>query len=170
MIPPVRVKVKHQDWGNMDLHFSNVERSVRANAARSLERSANRIAKRAQSYTPIDTEDLMNSIRVVKKRGARGRNEFVVIMGDMIGAQRGIDIDQYALVVHEFYELWASTIARRAEERERGGPADKRGGHFMTRALADDRELATHDMIEVIARTIRQANTSTTPLKIGNRE
>lgn len=160
----IRTKVRHEDWGRVELYLTNTEARVRDNAARSLRRSAERIAKRAKTYTPEDTGDLMNSIRVEAKRGRKNRTEYTIVMGGMIGAERGIDLDQYAYIVHEFYDLMPTGAGTAAKMEIYG---DKVGAHFMTRALRDDGELAQHDMIQAVETAIRDGGSFSTLLRRG---
>lgn len=154
-----RIEVDHESWGRVTTMLRNLGPKVDSNAARAMRRAAVRIQERAQNYTPVDEGDLEASIRIVEKRGKRGRLEIDIVMG---GDQhhvtkangQSVNLDSYALLVHEAYSTMKpgpNTIAKRTIYGE-----DKVGEKFMDRAFADDDGAAYHDVLEAVQEIINR--------------
>lgn len=161
-----RLKIHHEDWGRVELALKNVAEELPANAARTLRRASKRIVKRAQIYVPEDTTALRESIRAVEKRGGvvggrSGRLSIDIVAGGegVVTTPDGrmIDLDQYAIIIHERYGEFKPGEAT-LRKMEVYGPVV--GEKFIERAMEDDRRLLEFEVAEAITKTIRASGLS----------
>ena len=166
----MKIGMKTQGWGTVDLALANVGRRAPANAARSLRRAVIRIRDRAEDYTPEDEGHLAESIRIEEVKIGR-RIQFSVVVGnDTVTKHNGreVNLNQYALIIHESYSQFQpgpNTLDKMA----RVG-ADKVGERFLERAVQDDKQLYEYDIFEALMDVIRaEGVASTKTLKEGSR-
>lgn len=103
---------------------------VPAGARKVMHRQSEIIVEEAKLNAPVDTHELEDSIRLDKGYEDRGRLKIDIVVGGMV---RGVDVDQYAMLIHENYESMKpgpGTIAKRA-----ANPGRYVGGKFLERAV-----------------------------------
>lgn len=150
----MKPKMVTKGMGYNIMLLRNYAKEIPDHAARTMQRAANRIVKNAKNYVPEDTGDLMNSIRIEKSRGARGRTQVDVIVGNMEGKVREVDLNHYAALVHESYELWAKKPSDKTKAKMARFPG-KVGSGFLTRAASEEEAVLASKMITEIQRLIR---------------
>lgn len=134
----------------------NVASRVPETARKTMHRAADRVVKRAKLYVPEDTTALRESIRKDVAYGYRGRLKIDIIVGAATYVNvkgREINLDDYALIIHEHYsalEPGPGTVAKRA-----GNPGVYIGERFLTRAMDDEVETLNRDMNQAVTRILR---------------
>jgi hypothetical protein len=127
-----------------------------------MKRSANRIVKRAKIMTPEDSTALMESIRIEKTYGERGRLQIEIMAGNArLTLVRGkkIDLNTYATLVHEAYE---TTVAPNGpgegtKKKMNANPSVTIGSGFMSRATEEEKEPLDRALIAGIRKVIKEA-------------
>lgn len=154
-----RLKFDDRDFGHVEIMLRNIASRVPDTARKTMHRAAVRIVERAKLYVPEDTGDLKNSIRLETSYGVRGRLEINIVMGgrtvvrsDVTGG-REVDLDQYALIIHESYSSMNPGKKTLAKMEQNPG---KVGERFLTRAFDDDRNFLERDMVQSIEQIIRK--------------
>lgn len=143
--------------GAVQMQLTNIARRVPQHAARTMQRSAARIVKIAKIMVPEDTGALMDSIRIERSVQSDRRLYINVIAGNQIitlpnGDQ--IDLNQYALIIHENYESMnpgARTLDKMAEY-----PQYKIGSGFLTRAAEMEQPVLEKSMINAVKQIITE--------------
>lgn len=126
-------------------------------ASKQMRRAANNIVKTAKEYVPEDSGALKNSIRVESDRtGINGRLQIdVVVGGQIVDRDNGevfmadVNLDQYAIIIHENYEAYKPgprTLAKMA-----GPNGDKVGSHFLSRAAEEEEEKLQRQMFNLVS-------------------
>lgn len=154
-----RLKIDAASWSRVEQGLRNVAQNVPSHAARTMRRLAARIVMKAQNYVPEDTAALKDSIRVVESKGVRGRLQLDVIVGGQTVERDGrlVDLDQYAAIIHEAYELMlVYGPGERTLEKMEQFPG-KVGSGFLTRAAEEESKTLQHSMIEAVTKAIKSA-------------
>lgn len=126
-------------------------------ASKQMRRAANNIVETAKEYVPEDSSALKNSIRVEADRsGINGRLQIdVVVGGQIVDRDNGdvfmadVNLDQYALIIHENYEAYKPgprTLAKMA-----GPNGSKVGSHFLSRAAEEEEEKLRKQMFDLLS-------------------
>lgn len=127
------------------LQLRHVSQTVPDKARKTMHRAADRIVKEAKLNAPVDDKELEDSIRKEISYEARGRLKIDIVMGGMV---RGVDVDRYAVAIHENYEAYKAgknTIAKRA-----ANPGRYIGSKFLTRAGDKEKDKLMQDMITTV--------------------
>lgn len=126
-----------------------VATTVPENGRKTMHRAADRIVREAKLNTPVDTHNLEATIRKEVEYGFRGRLKINIVMG---GVVNGVNVDQYATIIHERYEQVISvngpgegTLAKRA-----ANPGRYIGEKFLERALEDNRERLEESIFQAV--------------------
>lgn len=133
-------------------------------ATRQMRRAADNIVKTAKDYVPEDSQALKNSIRVESDRaGINGRLQIdVVVGGQTVDRDNGevfvadVNLDQYAMIIHENYEAYKPgprTLAKMA-----GPNGDKVGSHFLSRAAEEEEKKLQQQMFDLMSTLDREEN------------
>lgn len=108
-------------------------------ARKTMHRIADRIVKGAKLNAPVDLHNLEDSIHKVARYESRGRLALDIEMG---GEVNGVNVDEYAMEVHEHYESMIAkngpgdgTAAKRLEN-----PNRYVGEKFLERAFDDEKQ------------------------------
>lgn len=121
-----------------------------ADRARSMmKRAADRVVKNAKLNAPVDTHNLEESIHIEKSYSDTGRLQIDIAAG---GEVNGVNVDQYAAIIHENYESMnpgPGTIAKRTAT-----PGHYVGGKFLERALTDEESRLSEAMISTVRAAI----------------
>ncbi|MCK1543421.1 hypothetical protein IVB12_16005 [Bradyrhizobium sp. 179] len=114
-----------------------------------IDRGADKIVKEAQLNAPVDKHNLEDAIHKEKNYEDRGRLKVDLVVG---GTVRGVDVDQYAMLIHENYEGMnpgPGTLAKRS-----ANPGRYVGGKFLERAVDDNMPKIIKQMSEAIMREL----------------
>jgi hypothetical protein len=128
------MKAKMTMSGDIELvaQLRYLAQKVPENARKVMHREANNIVKEARLNAPVDDAELEDAIHIEKGYESRGRLTIDVVVGGIV---RGVDVDRYAMLIHENYESMTpgpGTIAKRA-----ANPGRYVGGKFLERAVDD---------------------------------
>ncbi len=142
--------------GAVQIQLRNIARKVPENARKVMRRGAEKTAELARSFTPEDTKALVDSIRVESGyQEGSGRLFINVIVANKIitlPSGRTLDLNTYALIIHESYSQMKpgdGTLAKMARS-----PGVIVGERFMDRAAAKMAPAIEQEMIQVISQTI----------------
>lgn len=141
----MKLDVKITGFEEVKVQLRYMEEKVADLARKQMHRSAERIVKEAQLNAPVDKHNLEKSIHIEKAYGTRGRLNIDVVAGGVVD---GVDVDQYVLEMHEFYENYEPGPA--TLEKMRQNPDRTIGSHFLTRAAAKEEPRLNETMIAVI--------------------
>lgn len=113
-------------------NFRYLADKVPENARKTFHRETDKIVKEAKLNTPVDDGELEDSIHKEVGYEQRGRLKIDIVAG---GVVRGVNVDRYAVLIHENYESMKpgpNTLAKRA-----ANPGRYVGGKFLERAVDD---------------------------------
>jgi bacteriophage HK97-gp10 putative tail-component len=114
-----------------------------------MDRGADKIVQEAQLNAPVDEHNLEDAIHKEKGYEDRGRLRVNLVVG---GVVRGVDVDQYAMLIHENYESMnpgPGTLAKRA-----ANPGRYVGGKFLERAVDEQMPKIQKQMADAIMREL----------------
>lgn len=154
----MEVNVKVFDRGNVALRLRNIAILVPEEARKQMHRATENIVKLAKLQAPEHTGALAGSIRIEKSYGVRGRLQLDVVMGGptlMRHNGKLIDLDEYALEIHENYEEIHPTPGKRTQEKMARHPEVNIGSKFLTRAGEGQEERLTKILAVAITQIIR---------------
>lgn len=147
--------------GHVQSMLKSIAKRVPDTARGQMKRSSNRIVKLAQLYVPEDTGALRDSIRIEKSYGTHGRLEITIVAGNTSAVRKSgkvIDLNRYALLVHEAYETAVAPNGPGQKTREKilANPGVKIGSRFLFRAMQTEAESFERVMVGVINQVIRE--------------
>lgn len=154
----MEVKVKVFDRGNVALRLRNIAVLVPEESRKQMHRAATNIAALAKLQAPEHTGALAGSIRIEKSYGARGRLQLDVVMGGPTLIRdngRLIDLDEYALEIHENYEQIHPTPGKNTQAKMAANPGVEIGSKFLTRAAEGQEERLSKVLAAAITQIIR---------------
>lgn len=129
----------------------NIGLRVPENARKAMQRSADRIVKEAQLNAPVDKHNLEESIHQVKSYSTfRGRLQIDIDVGGIVN---GVNVDLYALEVHENYDAKRAgpgTIAKM-----KANPGRTIGAKFLERAADAEKPKIQPSLIQAVIQAIR---------------
>jgi hypothetical protein len=145
--------------GSVESMLRNIARRVPDAARGQMKRSAERTVKLAKQMTPEDEGHLADSIRIEKTYGDHGRLQIDIVAGKGRATRvngRTVDLEQYALLVHEAYETAVAPNGPGKNTRRKmaANPGVQIGSGFLVRALQKEAEAFERVMIQVINRAI----------------
>jgi HK97 gp10 family phage protein len=114
-----------------------------------LERGAEKIVKEAQLNAPVDKHNLEDAIHMEKGYEGRGRLKVDIVVG---GEVRGVDVDRYAMLIHENYE--GMNPGKGTIKKREANPGRYVGGKFLERAVDDMMPKIQKQMAEAIIREL----------------
>lgn len=141
------MKADMKIYGDQQLiaKLRNLAEKVPANARKVMHRQSAAIVDRAKLFAPVDDQELEDLIHAEKGYESRGRLKIDIVVG---GTVRGVDVDRYALLIHENYESMKpgpNTEAKRA-----ANPGVYVGGKFLERAVDESAPKLEKAMIRQI--------------------
>lgn len=95
------VKFKVTGYNEVMARLKYVALKVPDNARKAMHRMADNVVKQAKINAPRDRGNLEDSIRKEIQYGYQGRLSMTIVMGGMVG---GVNVDEYAIQVHENYD------------------------------------------------------------------
>lgn len=157
----MRPTIKINGVGHVKTMLRNIAHRVPDIARGQMKRSAARVVKLAKIMVPEDEGLLRDSIRIEKTYGDRGRLQIDVIAGNAMAVKasgRQINLDQYALLVHEAYETSVASKGPGPRTREKMAqhPNIKIGSGFLFRAMQTEDESFTRVMVQIINNVIKR--------------
>lgn len=124
---------------------------VPENARKAMTRAAERIVREAQLNAPVDLHNLEKSIHLTKSYSTfRGRLQIDIEVGGFVD---GVNVDLYAMEIHENYDAKRAGPGTRAKQA--ANPGRYVGGKFLERALASETPKLRPSLIEAIVRAVR---------------
>lgn len=147
--------------GHVEGMLRNIAKRVPDAARGQMKRSAARVVKMAQLYVPEDEGLLRDSIRIEKTYGDRGRLQIDIIAGRQIVTNsegRLVNLDQYALMVHEAYETAVAPNGpgKNTKKKMAANPGADIGSGFLFRALQEESEAFERVLVQVVNRVIME--------------
>lgn len=149
--------------GHVSGMLRNIAKRVPDAARGQMKRSANRVVKMSRIMVPEDTGALRDSIRIEKSYGTHGRLQIDIIAGNMTvhkgAGGKEINLDQYALLVHEAYETAVAPNGpgKKTKAKMASHPNIQIGSGFLFRAIQKEAESFERVMVQVINKVIRES-------------
>lgn len=129
----------------------NVGERVVENARKTMNASALRVVKQAKINAPVDDHELEDSIHIEKTYADRGRLQIEIVAGGIV---RGVDVDDYAAIIHEDYA--SMTPGPKTVEKRLQHPSAYIGEGFLERALQNENDKLTARLIGVVVTESRK--------------
>jgi hypothetical protein len=142
----MKFKSKILGFEEVSIGLRHMADKVADASRKQMHRTADKIVKEAQLNAPVDLHNLEQSIHKDISYGERGRLKITVVAG---GVVNGVNVDQYAALIHENYESMqpgAGTIAKRA-----ANPGRYIGEKFLERAADDQRGKLEKAVIGIVS-------------------
>ena len=122
----------------------NVAEKVPATGRKTMHRGADKIVLIAKDMCPFDTGALEGSIHQELQYENHGRLAIDIVCGGMV---EGVDVDQYAMRIHENYNEMNPGYGTILKQQR----VDvKVGGKFLTRAVDSQKDRLSRDIIEAV--------------------
>ncbi len=113
-------------------------------ARKTMHRGADKIVEEARLNAPVDEHNLENSIRKERNYSYRG----LLISIEVGGYVNGVNVDEYAMRVHEDYI--EDKPGPGTKEKRRANPGRHVGGKFLERALLEQEKKLHASMVEAV--------------------
>lgn len=153
MIPSMKVG----GIGAVQIQLTNIARRVPDESRKVMLRKAEQIAALARKMVPEDTGALMESIRVEKGYQANGGRLYVNVVAAnkvvVLPSGRQVDLNDYALIIHETYG--SMNPGERTLQKQRENPGIKVGEKFMTRAADQVRPTVAPEIYRMVDQIIQ---------------
>jgi hypothetical protein len=150
----MNVKMGVRGVGNVLAELRSIGQRVPEAARKTMHRTSDWIVKEAKLNVPVDTHNLEESIRKEVSYGGRGRLQIDITCGGIVN---GVNVDLYALEVHENYEgMTKNGPGPGTLEKMKANPGRKIGSHFLSRAVEEAQKKLRNQMIEAIVKEIRR--------------
>lgn len=151
------IKVKVTGIDQVRAELRNTASTVRASAREAMKRAALRIRDEARINAPRDKWNLEEAIQIVRSVGDNGRLQLDI---DIIPVIHGVNVAQYALIIHENYN---SIIVEDGDPSRRQGTKEKQaqypdhviGEKFLERAADKESKTMAKYMIDVVTRATK---------------
>lgn len=143
-------KFKLTGFDALKAALRNVAEKVPETGRKTMHRGADKIEKLAKLQCPHDTGALEDSIHQEVQYEDRGRLAIDIVCG---GESDGVNVDDYALEVHENYSHMKpgpGTLAKMA-----ANPGIEIGEKFLTRAVESQSDKLSRDIIEAVILTAK---------------
>lgn len=143
----MRMKMEEFGCDELIVTLTNIARKVPETGRKTMHRGADKIIKEAQLNAPVDKHNLEQSItkEIGYDQDQGGRLTIIIRVG---GSVNGVDVEEYAMSVHENYGDMTpgpGTIAKRE-----ANPGRYVGEKFLQRAVEDQRQKLMKAMIDAI--------------------
>lgn len=157
----MEVKITAKGFGEVRAMLRNMAERVPDIARAHFKRAAARIVKQAKINVPEDEGHLMNSIRIEKTYGDRGRLQIDIIAGGQtVTTHKGreVDLDQYAILVHEAYETEVAPYGpgENTSAKMAAHPEAVIGSGFLRRAVDEEERRIARVMGAAITEAIEK--------------
>ena len=152
----MRAGVKVTGAGSVQARLRYAANTIPDHARRVMNQAAEKIVKLAKILVPEDTTALRESIRIEKVRSTSGRLAINIIVGEkMVEMEDGrvIDLNDYALIIHENYS--SMNPGERTLEKMRRYPQYVIGEGFLTRAAEKNEPTMMNDLNQEVFKTIK---------------
>lgn len=130
---------------DLKIALRNMSARLSDRARKVMRRNAVIIVSEAKLNTPVDTHALEDSIHMETSYGFRGRLQIDIVCGGLVD---GVNVDEYAMLIHENYgsmKPGPGTIAKR-----QANPGRYIGEKFLERAYEAQRAQLETEMIEAV--------------------
>jgi hypothetical protein len=146
----MKIQLKTSGFDQLYAALNHAAERVSTSARKQMHRGADAIVKEARLNTPVDEHNLEESIKKDVNYGVRGRLQIQIVMGGFVN---GVNVDEYAMEIHENYSqmgVGPGTIAKRL-----ANPGRYVGEKFLERAVRDNEKKLTAAMILAVLREWR---------------
>jgi hypothetical protein len=144
--------IKHTGIGTIKAKLRNIAQKVPDHAARTMRQGAENIVVMAKLQCPHDKGALEDSIHAEEMINEGNKRLAIDIVAG--GVVDGVDVDQYAVQIHEHYEdvkPGPNTLAKMA-----ANPGVVIGSKFIDRAVDNSEAPLIAKMIEATVQVIRE--------------
>jgi hypothetical protein len=144
----MKASIKVHGVENLRVQLGHAALRVADSARKTMHRGADKIVAEAKLNTPVDEHNLEATIRKEVSYEYRGRLKVTITFG---GEINGVNVDQYAMRVHENYEGMLrkgpgpGTLAKMA-----ANPGRIIGSKFLERAVTDQKDSLMKKMVSVV--------------------
>ena len=148
----MKIAMKMVGADQLTVKLRNLGEKVADRARKTMRRNADIIEREAKLNAPRDTGALEDSIHQVLSYGFRNRLQIDIECGGFVD---GVNVDEYAAMIHENYESLhpgAGTVAKRL-----ANPGRYIGSKFLERAFEAQRDKLLRDAIEDVNESIRES-------------
>lgn len=141
----MKASIKTQGFSGLYASLRHAGQRVQENGRKTMHRQADAIVKEARLNAPVDKHNLEESIRKEIDYVQRGRLQITIKMGGFVG---GVNVDRYALEVHENYESMKPGPGTLAKMQ--ANPGRIIGSKFLERAIEASRGKLQKAMVEAV--------------------
>lgn len=142
-------KIRAYGVETTQLRLRDAGERVKDTSRKTMHRGADHIIKEAKINTPVDTHNLESSIKKEVEYGYRGRLQISIVVG---GTVDGVNVDTYAMEVHERYEDMGGPGKGTMEKRLKY-PDHYIGEKFLERPFEEQR----HKLFKAIQLAVAKA-------------
>jgi len=144
----INMKVKGID--QLIAQLRHTAEKVSDSARKTMHREADRIVEQARLYAPVDKHNLEESIRKDVHYGHRGRLQIDIVMGGIVN---GVNVDTYAVEVHENYD--DARPGPGTQAKRDANPGVHIGRKFLTRAMEERAPILQRAMISAVEKEFK---------------
>lgn len=141
----MRIKIQAHGIPELVAQLRYTAHRITDASRKQMHRSADHIVKEAQLNAPVDLHNLEESIRKEVSYGVRGRLQIDIVMG---GTVNGVNVDEYAIQVHEHYD--EDNPGPGTQAKREANPQRHVGGKFLERALDDNFNRINTEIVRVV--------------------
>ena len=147
----MRINLKTRGFDQLYAQLAYTADRVKDGARKQMHRGADRIVTEARLNAPVDEGNLEASIKKEVNYGVRGRLNIMVVMGGFVN---GVNVDKYAVEVHENYEgmLKNGVPGKLTDIKRQANPGRYVGQKFLARAIADNEAKIQAAMISAVVK------------------
>lgn len=152
----MKANLKIKGFDTFQAMIRSIAEKVPDKARKTMHRVADRVVTEAKLNTPVDEFNLEDSIRKeVSYASYRGRLVIEIKVGGMMN---GVNVDKYAMLVHENYEgaVAPNGPGRRTKMKMGNNPGRYIGSKFLSRALEAERYRLNPEIFAEIQRVIAE--------------
>ena len=146
----MKIGIKMTGFDQLYAALGHTAERVSDTARKQMHRGADTIVKEAQLNAPVDKHNLEQSIRKEVDYGFRGRLQIQIIMGGFVN---GVNVDEYAVEVHEHYD--DEHPGKGTQKKREQNPGRYVGAKFLERAVKEQQDKLTKGMISAVMREWR---------------
>ena len=146
---PVKIKRTVKGADELIAQFRYLAHKIPDTARKQMHRGADKVVQEAQLNAPVEKHNLEKAIHKEVSYGERGRLQIDIVVG---GEINGINVDQYALEIHEHYESY--TPSKETLAKRQANPGRYVGEKFLERALTSPRVRIVEGIFQAIMKEL----------------
>ncbi|MGV1754833.1 hypothetical protein [Agrobacterium sp. CG674] len=157
--------IRATNFQKVKIELRNLATRVPEAARKVMHKSADEIVRVAKIQAPRDWGNLENAIKQLSSYGDRGRLQIDIGIspdGNETGENGPIDVNQYAVLIHENYEnvIRVNGPGKETRKKMRQYPKYRIGSGFLTRAAMAEQKKIQPQMISTIDQIILEETTT----------